>query len=570
MTGFQDKPLIRELKRQLDDGQMDRRSFVRMAALLGVSVGAAGSMAGLVSPAMAANTAPVAMPWPKIDPDAKAGGVLRIGQRVAKLDDPALYSWNEMSNQTRPIIEHLALLGPDNITRPMLLEGWEPSDDLKTWVLRVRKGVMWHNGEELTAEHVAFNLRRWCDSKLGSSNIGLSTFSSLSEETGEKDAKGKAMRRPIANGIEVIDTHTVKLNLARPVLSVPEDCAQYPTQIVHPSFKAPFSDAPLGTGPFTLKQLAVGDRCILQRVKKTTDGKDFVYWGGDVYLDEVHFFNFDLENQTAALASGTVDAIYELTSDQLELAKSLPDVKIYSAVSAQTVCCRMQNDKKPFDDIRVRQAIVKAADNDAIQQLLFPEGGVPAYNFHVAPVHPEYFPLPPLKRDVAGAKALLKEAGHADGLAITIDCGNTDGPWHQAVCEALRDQLADAGIKLAVNVVPTTRYWEIWKDTPFGITSWSHRPLGTMTLGLAYRSGVPWNESHYSNPAFDAALADAESTVGVEARKAKMEKVEKILQDDAVMVQPVWRPVYNLSSAKVHGYAAHPSREIDIVKVWMS
>lgn len=570
MTGSQDKPLIQELKRQLDEGKMDRRSFVRTAALLGVSVGAAKLMAGLSSPVMAADSTVGSTPWPNTDPDAKTGGVLRIGQRVAKLDDPALYSWNEMSNQSRPIIEHLALLGPDNITRPMLLEGWEPSNDLKMWTLKVRRGVMWHNGEEFTADHVAFNLRRWCDSKLGSSNIGLSTFSALSAETGEKDAKGKAMRKPAENGIEVVDKYTVKLNLSRPVLSVPEDCAQYPTQIVHPSFKAPFSDAPLGTGPFTLKQLAVGDRCILERVKKTTDGKDFVYWGGPVYLDEVQFFNFDLENQPAALASGTVDAVYELASDQLELAKSLPDVKIYSAVSAQTVCCRMQNDKKPFDDIRVRKAVVKAADNAAIQQLLFPEGGVPAYNFHVSPVHPEYFPLPPLKRDVEGAKALLKEAGHADGLSLTIDCGNTDGPWHQAVCEALRDQLAEAGIKLAVNVVPTTRYWEIWKDTPFGITSWAHRPLGTMTLGLAYRSGVPWNESHYSNPAFDAALADAESTVDTAARKAKMEKVEQILQDDAVMVQPLWRPVYSLSSNKVHGYAAHPSREIDIVKVWIS
>ncbi len=566
MTDQRKSPLVKKLKDQLDAGKMDRRQFIRLAALVGVSVGAAKMMAGFAGPALAQenNT-----PWPPADPAAKPGGILRIGQRIAKMDDPALYNWIEGSNQSRPITEYLAMLGRDNIVRPMLLEGWEASEDLKTWTLHVRKGVMWHNGEELTAEHVAFNLRRWCDSTLGSSNIGLSAFSALSVETGETDAKGKAVRTPIENGVEIVDTHTLKLNLSRPVLSVPEDCAQYPTQIVHPSFVAPFSDAPMGTGPFTLSELAVGERCILTRVKKTTDGKDFVYWGGEVYLDEVHIYNFDLENQPAALASGTVDAIYELTADQLELAKSLDGVQIYHVGSAQTVCCRMQNDKAPFDDIRVRQAVVKAADNAAIQALIFPEGGLTGYNFHVSPVHPEYFDLPPLARDVEGAKALLAEAGHPDGISLTIDCGNTDGPWHQAVCEALRDQLAEAGIQLSVNVIPSTRFWEIWTETPFGITSWAHRPLGTMVLGLAYRSGVPWNESHFSSPEFDAALADAEATVDVDVRRAKMENVQKILQDAAVMVQPLWRPIYSLTTSAVRGYGAHPAREIDVVRTWI-
>ena len=229
----------------------------------------------------------------------------------------------------------------------------------------------------------------------------------------------------------------------------------------------------------------------------------------------------------------------------------------------------MQVDKKPFDDIRVRRAIVKAADNAAIQELTFPEGGSTAYNFHVSPAHPEYFDLPPLKRDVKGAKALLAEAGYPNGLSIAIDVGNTDGPWHQAVCEALRDQLAEAGITLAINVLPATRFWEIWTQTAFGATSWAHRPLGTMTLGLAYRSGVPWNESHFSDPEFDKALAEAEGTIDVAQRRGKMQKVQQALQDAAVMVQPMWRPIYTLSSNNVHDYKPHPSRQLHLVKVWM-
>jgi peptide/nickel transport system substrate-binding protein len=566
MTGVRQHSLLPKLREQFGKGQMDRREFIRFATLLGVAAGTAYAMADAVTPAMAGDT----LPFPAVDPAAKSGGTLRVAQMVAKMEDPATYSWNEMSNQSRSILEYMTMVGPDNVVRPMLIESWEPSVDLKTWTLHVRKGVTWHNGEELTAEHIAWNVRRWTDSSTGSSNIGLSTFGALAEATGEKDAKGKAVRKPAKNGVEVIDRHTLRLNLSKPVLSVAEDCAEYPTLIVHPSFKAPFSDRPIGTGPYTLAELKVGDRCILKRITKTTDGKDFRYWGGEVYLDEIHFYNFEHENQTTALASGTVDVTYELTVEQLELARSIEGTQILSVETAQTLCCRMQVDVKPFDDIRVRRAIVKAADNAAIKALVFPENGGVAQNFHVASVHPEYFPLPALVRDVVGAKQLLKEAGYEKGLDLTIDVGNTDGAWHQTVCEALRDQLKEVGINLAVNVLPTTKFWEVWDKTPFGATSWAHRPLGTMALAQAYRTGVPWNETHFSDPEFDKALSEAEATLDIAERKAKMEKVEKILQDAAVMVEPLWRPVYTLAARKVHGYKPHPARQLQLTKVWVS
>ena len=87
----------------------------------------------------------------------------------------------------------------------------------------------------------------------------------------------------------VLDSRTLRLNLGKPVLSVAEDCGEFCTLVVHPSFKAPLSRNPIGTGPYTLAELRVADRCILKRVAKTTDGKDFHYWGGEVFLDEIHF-----------------------------------------------------------------------------------------------------------------------------------------------------------------------------------------------------------------------------------------------------------------------------------------
>ena len=546
-------PKVDEAFNLMEKGRMSRREFVRIAALLGVSAGTAYAVAGIPIPSIA-QTADN-LPFPADDPNAKSGGILKCAMQVQKMEDPATYSWVEMSNQTRHLLEHLTLTSPDNVTRPMLAERWEASDDLKTWTFYIRKGVKWSNGDDFTAHDVAFNVTRWCDPDLASSNTGLSSISGLLEESGDK----KVLRD---GAIEVVDDYTFRFHLSKPVLSVAEDLYNYPTALLHPSFKAPFSDNPIGTGPFELAELVVGEKCILKR-------RDGDYWGGTVYLDEIHYYNFDEENQLTIFSSGEVDAIYEFEVEQIELAKAL-DGNIVAAQTAQTLCCRFQTSRPPFDDIRVRQAIVKGVDNAAIKALVYPDGGNTAWNTHVSPIHPEYFALPDLKRDVEGAKALLAEAGYGDGLELTIDVGNTEGTHQQTICEAMRDQLKDIGVTLNINVLPSSKYWEIWDTTLFGATAWTHRPLGTMVLSLGYRSGVPWNETHYNNPEFDAALDNAESILDVEERRKAMEKVQKIIQDDAVMVQPLFRPVFTMVGKSVQNYPPHPTQYHQFNKVWKS
>jgi peptide/nickel transport system substrate-binding protein len=245
-------------------------------------------------------------------------------------------------------------------------------------------------------------------------------------DTGEKNEDGtpKMTKKMIDGSLERVDDHTVTLHLTKAVLSVPEDLYNYPTAIVHRSFQPPFDANPIGTGPFTLAEFAVDDRAIL----KKAEGHQ--YWGGDVYLDEIHYLHYDAENQLTAVASGEADAIYEFGVEQLPLAQSM-EGQIITIRTAQTLACKFRVDQEPFTDVRVRQAIAKSLDNAAIKALVFPEGGDVGQNYHVAPIHPEHFELPPLQRDVEGAKALLAEAGK-ENLEVTMDIGNTDGPWHRA------------------------------------------------------------------------------------------------------------------------------------------
>ncbi|MBL6430580.1 MAG: ABC transporter substrate-binding protein, partial [Alphaproteobacteria bacterium] len=336
----------------------------------------------------------------------------------------------------------------------------------------------------------------------------------------------------------MVDPLTLRLNLAKPVLSVPEDFSNFPAPSCIRRFTAPWSDNPIGTGAYTLKELVVGERCILERMTTRADGEAFAYWGGDVLLDEIHYYDFSVDNQLLALAGGDVDAIFEFGRSK---AAGRASRKILPVETAYCLVCRMRMDMAPFDDVRVRKAVQLSIDNVEIAAIVLPTTHRRAEPSRVAGAS-EYFDLPKTTRDVDGAKALLAEAGYADGIDLTIDVGNTDGVWQQSVCEAMRDQMADAGIRLTVNLMPATKYWEVWTETPFGATSWAHRPLGTMVLSQAYRSGVPWNESRFSNPDFDAALDAAEAIFDPDDRRQKMETVERLLQDSGAIVQPLWLP----------------------------
>ncbi len=565
-------PGVRVLARQLETGACDRREFLRSACLLGLGASAAYAMAGrilgehLVDPLRAAPATP------------RMGGILRVSMPVPEITDPATFDWTEKSNCVRHTLEYLTYTGPDNVTRPYLAERWEASDDLRTWTFHLRRGIRWHNGDAFNADDVIFNFTRWLDPRTGSSNQGL--FGAMTEEyeTGERNEDGspKMGRRMRAGAIEKVDDYTVRLHLDRPVLSIAENLYNYPTAIVHRDFDrhgASILDWPVGTGPYAIAEFAVGEKCILKKRPEEYWGKDLddPVIGGPIYLDEIHYYDHGPASaaQLAAFASGQVDMIYEFGKDSYEMAKSIPGGVIYEAQTAQTGVARMQVDHPPFDDPRVRRAVQLCCDAPVYRDLVYFGRGMTGEHHHVAPIHPEYFELPKLRRNVEEARRLLAEAGHPDGLELTIDVGNTNGPWQQQVCEIFREQLADAGIRLNINLMPAAQYWEIWDKTPFGFTSWTHRPLGTMVLSLGYRCGVPWNESHYCNREFDAALDAAEALVDVEARRGKMKRVEEILQKDAVIVQPLWIPKFFVASEKVKNLRAHPTQYHQFHRVWI-
>jgi peptide/nickel transport system substrate-binding protein len=234
---------------------------------------------------------------------------------------------------------------------------------------------------------------------------------------------------------------------------------------------------------------------------------------------------------------------------------------MHEVVSAQTAVARMKVGVEPFDDPRVRKAMRLALNTRDLLQIAHLDIGAPGEHHHVAPIHPEYAKIGIMEMDVDAAKALLTEAGYPKGFETEITC-RQDPAWEPIVAQAMAEMWKNIGVRVQINVVPSSQYWEVWTQVPFGLTAWTHRPLGTMVLALAYRSGVPWNESDYANPTFDALLNEAEGTLDIDARRAIMAQIQAVMLEDGPICLPLWRGMFSFWDKSVNGFQQHPTSYI--------
>ena len=542
-------PYVPTLVEQVKSGKLDRREFLRTATLLGVSAASGYALLGIEDPmgrpAAAAGT----------------GGTVRYSMRIPALENPHTYSWGYDANCCRQVCEYLTRTGVDNVTRPWLLESWDASEDLKTWTLNLRKGVKWSNGEEFVADHVIWNIKRWLDEKTGSSILGLmSSYMLKTVESGEKDASGNPKKSRVLwsdNAIEKVDDHTVRLNCAVPQLAVPEHLFHYPALILHPSSNGKFGVGAIGTGAFSLVEYEVGKKVVLKR----RDG----YWRKPAALDAVEVIDLgdDPAATVAALAARQVDGMYQAYTAQIPVLKTMDHLQMYQITTSQTGVARMQMAHDFWKDARVRKAMRLALDTEKLLQVAHMGLGAAGEHHHASPVHPDYYKLPFQKQDLAQAKQLLADAGYPNGFKTEI-FGKKDPDWEGICVQAMAEMWKQIGVEVKINILPSTQYWDIWNKptVPFAFTSWTHRPLGVMLYGLAYRTGGVWNESFWSNKEFDETLTKAEGTLDVEKRREVMKLLEQIMLDEGPIALPLWRAIVTFMDKRIKGFQLHPTTYI--------
>ena len=436
------------------------------------------------------------------------------------------------------IFEGLTRIDETGAVKPALAESWTISKDGKIYRFTLHSGVSFHDGTGFDAEDVVFALDR---------------------ARGEKSINAqKALFEPIES-VTALDPNNVEIKLKRPTGNFLFTLGLGDAVIVAPESADSNKTNPIGTGPFILSKWAKG---VSISLRKNPD-----YWGTAAKLDKATFkIVSDSAAALSALMAGDVDAFPIFAApEMLPQFDADPRFKVMVGTTEGETILSTNNSVKPFDDLRVRQAMAHAINRQAlIDGAMFGYGTL--IGSHFAPHNPDYKDLSAVyDYDIEKAKSLLKEAGLEEGFKARLHLPPTDYARRSGLIIA--SDLKKIGIELdIINVEWGQWLKQVFNSKDYDLTIVSHTE--PMDIGIYARDDYYFQ---YKNPDFNALIAELNGTSDEAQRTGLLHRAQEILNADAVNGFLFQLPKTGVWNAKIKGlWVNAPVQANDLTQVeWM-
>ncbi|MBV8710563.1 MAG: ABC transporter substrate-binding protein [Solirubrobacterales bacterium] len=502
--------------------------LTRRQVLHGALVGGATISAGGLLSACGGSISPAVLVPPPIEP-IKAGGSVRIGAtgggskdvidaHLPAVDPDIMRNWNLYESlATRP-----ANFGP---LQMLLAESIEPEKgSAKTWTVKLKPGLEFHNGKSVTADDVIFSINRIIDPKnpkVGATSIGYIDTAKMKK----------------------LDNLTIRIPLKFPNATFPDDIGQYFNAIVPVGYDP---NKPVGTGACMYESFTPGQQSVFKRFPN--------YWEHPKpYVDQLTIIDFtDDTARVNALLGGEVDAIDNLPTGVIAELQGNKALRVLVSETGEWQPFTMRVDKSPFNDVRVRQAFRLMVNRpQMIEQVLLRQGRLA--NDMYSPYDPAYAAsLPQRHQDLEQAKSLLKAAGH-EGLAVEL----VTGPIFQGVqaaAQVFAQQASAAGVKVAIRQVDTTTFYgPNYLGWTFAQDFWATRQyLPQVAQGSLPSS--PFNETHWADPTFIKLIQQARAQLDESKRNEILLHAQTIEYERGGYIIPYFSDQVDAYSTKLTGF----------------
>jgi peptide/nickel transport system substrate-binding protein len=463
----------------------------------------------------------------------KRGGALRVGLTGGSSSDTLNPFYGGISAigtaRAQQLYQPLVQLSNEAEVQYVLADEIVPNGSTSDWLIKLKKGVSFHSGKAFGADDVLYTLRTILNPK---APLG-----------------GAEVLAPVdLKGLRKVDEYTVAVPMTSPFGSFVEQLAAFWYFLYIAPDGWTQKDKPDGTGPFKYESFTPGQQSVFTRNEH--------YWKpGLPLLDSVTITDFN--DPTAvqnALTSGAIDATGQLSGTQMKVLQQTPGIVAVPSKTGAIEPFTMRVDQAPFNDVNVRQAMRLVIDRPAFIESTLNGFGTVAADV-TSPFDPDFDSSLHREQDIPMAKSLLKKAGYANGLTVTLYTSLAINSSALPMATVLKQQASAAGITININEVSPNAFFgpNYYTKVPFTQIYYDYSPY-LAQVAQTFLPTSPYKETHFDDPTYTKLYYQANKTENASLRKELEFEMQRIDFNQGGYIIPCFVDSLDAYSSKVQGY----------------